>query len=133
MTPETASIQSFKQQIRAEWANAANVAAWRKWHPKFVIASRDSTNAIVQAAHIAPGMRVLDLASGTGEPSLTLARAVGTDGLVTATDLGKDMLKVAEENIRQEGLTNVTFQEADAHKLPFPDQSFDRATCRFGV
>jgi ubiquinone/menaquinone biosynthesis C-methylase UbiE len=78
-------------------------------------------------------MRVLDLASGTGEPALTLAEVVGADGQVTATDLVPEMLATAEEYARQHDLTNITFRQVDAEALPFPDRSFDVVTCRFGV
>ena len=132
-TSEPGRTEQFKEQIRAEWTDAATVAAWRKWRPKFVEQSCEATDAILQVSQVAPGMRVLDLASGTGEPALALARAVGPEGHVTATDLGPGILTVAQENARQAGLTNLTFREADAHALPFPDQTFDRATCRFGV
>ena len=132
-TSERADTARFKEQIRAEWTEEATVVAWRRWHPQLAIAGRGATGAIVEAARVKPGMRVLDLASGTGEPALTLARAVGPAGHVTATDLGPGMLKAAEENAKQAGLTNLTFREADAHQLPFPDESFDRVTCRFGV
>jgi len=43
------------------------------------------------------------------------------------------MLTIVQENARHSGLTNLTFQEADAHALPFPEHMFDRVTCRFGV
>lgn len=92
-----------------------------------------ATEAIVQAAQVSLGMRVLDLASGTGEPALTLAEVVGAEGHVTATDLVPEMLAVAEESARQSGLTNISFQQADAEALPFPDQVFDVVTCRLGV
>lgn len=78
-------------------------------------------------------MTVLDLASGHGEPALALAVAVGPTGHVTATDQGPALLAIAEERARGEGLTNMTFREADAHALPFPDAAFDRVTSRLGV
>jgi len=132
-TSEPSSTEQFKEQVRAEWTDPATVAAWRKWHPKFVGQSGEATDAILQLSQVAPGMQVLDLASGTGEPALALARAVGPEGHVTATDLGAGMLTIVQENARHAGLTNLTFQEADAHALPFPEQTFDRVTCRFGV
>ena len=95
--------------------------------------SRGATEAIKQVAGVNPGMQVLDLASGTGEPALTLAEVVGPAGYVTATDLVPHMLAVAEDHARQKGLTNMTFQQADAEALPFPGRTFDAATCRFGV
>src|SRR5438876_6927093 len=133
MSPETSDTQHFKEQIRAEWTDQATVAAWRKWHPQFVAMSWEATGASVEAARIEPGMSVLDLASGTGEPALTLARAVGPQGDVTASDLSPGMLKVAQGNAQEANLTNLSFREADAHQLPFGAESFDRVTCRFGV
>jgi SAM-dependent methyltransferase len=132
-TIEASNTERFKEQVCAEWTDPATVSAWRKWYPKMVEQTREATDAIVQLSHVAPGLRVLDLASGTGEPALALARAVGPQGHVTATDLGADMLAIARENARHAGLTNLTFQQADVHALPFHEQAFDRVTCRFGV
>jgi len=52
---------------------------------------------------------------------------------VTALDQSSELLAIASERARNKGLSNFTIQQADAHELPFPDQSFDLATCRFGV
>jgi ubiquinone/menaquinone biosynthesis C-methylase UbiE len=130
-TPEVANAERFKEQVRQDWT--AGVGAWKKWNPQFVVQTRAATDVIVQAAQITPGMQVLDLASGTGEPALTLAGAVGPEGHVTATDLVPEMLAVAAEHARQRGLTNLTFQQADAEALPFAPQTFDVVTCRFGI
>jgi SAM-dependent methyltransferase len=78
-------------------------------------------------------MKVLDLASGTGEPAITLAARVAPQGHVTALDLSAELLEIATERARERGLTNFSTRPADAHNLPFPDQSFDLATSRFGV
>jgi SAM-dependent methyltransferase len=78
-------------------------------------------------------MRVLDLASGVGDPALSIAEAVGPSGHVTATDLGPGMIGLAEELARARGLRNIDFRVANVEALPFPDQSFDVVTCRFGV
>src|SRR5439155_5325472 len=80
-----------------------------------------------------PGLDVLDLASGTGEPALTLAPLVLPGGTVTATDLLPEILAVAEEQAAQQGRANLRCGVADAGDLPFADASFDRVTCRFGV
>jgi ubiquinone/menaquinone biosynthesis C-methylase UbiE len=95
--------------------------------------SRAATEAILHAAQVAPGMHVLDLASGTGDPALSLALAVGPEGSVTATDLVPEMLAAAADHAQQRHVTNLTFQPADPETLPFPAQTFDVATCRMGV
>lgn len=91
------------------------------------------TQALVEYAQPGPGMQVLDLACGTGEPGISLAQRVGSAGSVTACDLSSELLEVAAQRARNKKLGNFSTQKADAHQLPFPDQYFDLATCRFGV
>ena len=121
----------MKETIRAEWTGAA--PQWQKWNEKLILQSRAATDLVVHNAQLAPGMHVLDLASGTGEPSLSIAKAVGPQGRVVATDLVPGMLDNARQNARALGLTNIEFRQADAEQLPFSDQEFDRVTCRFGI
>src|SRR5437773_5124825 len=123
----------FKAMVVDEWTANSTTAAWRKWHPKFAVQLAAMTAALVDAAGIKPGMRVLDIASGTGEPAITLSKLVGASGHVTATDLAADMLAIAEDNARAAGCTNVDFRQADAHELPVPDRSFDAVTVRLGA
>lgn len=92
-----------------------------------------ATDLLLAALHVRPGMRILDVASGPGEPAITLAATVAPDGHITATDLVPEMLAVAAEKAEKRGVTNITFQQADAEALPFPDAAFDAVTCRFGV
>jgi ubiquinone/menaquinone biosynthesis C-methylase UbiE len=91
------------------------------------------TAALVNHAQPRPGMRVLDVASGTGEPAISLAARVGEQGTVTALDLSADLLAIAEKRAQTRGLTNFKTQSGDAHALPFADNPFDLATSRFGV
>ena len=109
------------------------MAAKEKWKAKSAAMGRDVTEALVIYARPEPGMKVLDLASGTGEPAISLAFAVGPTGHVTALDLSAEVLETAAERARQRGLTNLSTQQADAQELPFADQSFDLVTSRFGV
>ena len=74
----------------------------------------------------------VDLASGPGEPAVTIARLVGPDGGVVATDLVEEMLAGARRRIA-DGVGNLEAQTADMQDLPFADGSFDRVTCRFGI
>jgi SAM-dependent methyltransferase len=120
-----------KESLRQEWLSAATF--WKKWFPQLVIQTRAATDLILQGASLSPGMHVLDLASGSGEPALSLAAAVGPQGRVVATDLVPEMLQAAQEHAAARGLSNIEFQVADAEQLPFLDREFDRVTCRFGI
>jgi len=120
-----------REIIRQEWRDAAPF--WRKWSSQLAFQSRQATELVVQGAALSPGLHVLDLASGSGEPSLSVSAAIGPQGRVIATDLLLEMLEVAQENAAARGLTNIDFRAADAEQLPFPDGLFDRVTCRFGI
>jgi SAM-dependent methyltransferase len=121
------------QDSKPQWGASYQLVAAEKWKAKSAAMGRPVTEALVEYAGPRPGMEVLDLASGTGEPAISLASRVGPDGHVAALDLSADLLKIAEERARQRGLTNFSARQADAHDLPFPDASFDLVTCRFGV
>lgn len=122
-----------KPDSKSDWGNQFRLVAYEKWKAKSAAMGQPATDALVDYAQPAPGMRVLDLASGTGEPAITLASRVGSQGHVTALDLSADLLEIAAERARTRGLTNFTTQQADAHSLPFLDRHFDLATSRFGV
>ncbi|HEX3731269.1 MAG TPA: class I SAM-dependent methyltransferase, partial [Opitutaceae bacterium] len=74
---------------------------------------------------------ILDVATGTGEPGLTLAARV-PQGEVTGTDLSEGMLRTAEANAAAKGLANFRTQTADVCALPFPGAAFDAVSCRMG-
>ena len=74
-----------------------------------------------------PGARVLDLGSGAGTDSLIAAQMVGEQGHVTGIDMTPEMLAKARVAAAAMGAANVEFVEADAERLPFPDESFDVA------
>lgn len=130
---DPAQMAGYREAMRKEWVDDKIVAAWRKWHPAIAAWTRPLTEAMLQAAEFRPGLDVLDLASGSGEPALSIAAAVAPEGCVTATDLSRGMLAVAEENAHRQGISNISFREADAEALPFPDKSFHCVTCRCGV
>jgi arsenite methyltransferase len=71
------------------------------------------------------GERVLDIGSGAGTDSLIAAQMVGPEGRVTGIDMTPEMLAKARSAAAAMGATNVEFLEAEAEKLPFPDESFD--------
>ena len=127
----TPTAEQFKEQQQQGWVRSA--APWRKWFAEMVIQSRAATELILQEAPVQPGMQVLDLASGPGDPALSLGEAVAPSGRVTAPDLVPEMLDGPAEQARARGLANLTTQPADIEVLPFPNAQFDVVTCRFGI
>ena len=91
------------------------------------------TQALVEDADIIEGDAVLDVAGGAGEPSLTIAEAVGPTGSVTYTDAAPEMATAAESEARRRGITNVAFKQCAADSLPFESNSFDAVVSRLGV
>jgi ubiquinone/menaquinone biosynthesis C-methylase UbiE len=117
----------------ADWNSFGRANASQKWRVQSAAMGNDMTQAIVEAARVQPGMRVLDIACGTGEPAISLAAVLAGKGEVVGVDISPAPLKIAEERASQRGLPNVTFKKADAHALPFPDNSFDCITSRLGI
>src|SRR5215470_8168483 len=116
-----------------EWGSSYRLNAAETWTAKSARMGRDVTEALVDYARPGAGMNILDVASGTGEPAITIASRMGASGHITATDLNADLLAIAAQRAKQRGFDRVTTQQADAQSLPFDDHTFDLATCRFGV
>ena len=115
------------------WSSSYRLIAAEKWRAKSAVLGSAVTEALVEYAQPRPGMQVLDLACGTGEPGISVAQKVGPQGHVTAMDLSAELLELARQRAKSKGLENFSTQQADAHQLPFADRTFDLATCRFGV
>jgi SAM-dependent methyltransferase len=106
--------------------------ASEKWKAKSAVMGSAVTEALVEYSRPLAAMRILDLASGTGEPGISLAQRV-PQGSVLAVDQSLELLEIASNRALAKNLLNFTTRQSDAHQLPFADQSFDLATCRFGV
>lgn len=133
MNTPASKVAEFKRRVQQEWAADQTAAAWQKYHARMKEQLAAVTAALVAAASPQAGASILDLASGTGEPSLSLARRVAPGGTVTATDLSAGMLAALAANAQAEGVTNIETKVCDAHELPFPNARFDVVTSRFGV
>jgi ubiquinone/menaquinone biosynthesis C-methylase UbiE len=86
--------------------------------------------SLLRAAHLAPGHRVLDVATGTGAAAQAAAELVGASGSVTAGDISATMLDVARTNLKGLPIALETF---DGHELPYPDRHFDVVVCQLGL
>lgn len=91
------------------------------------------TRLVVREADVQAGMDVLDVACGSGEPAISVASLLNGTGHIVGTDISPEPLEVARQRAEQRGLGNLDFQHADVASLPFPDESFDRVTCRLGL
>jgi ubiquinone/menaquinone biosynthesis C-methylase UbiE len=121
----------IKGQQRRAWE--ANADAWRR-HWAVREALEPVTVALIELADIKEGQWVLDVATGLGEPALTVARRVGKEGKVVGIDLSPKMIAFAEERARAAGLRNVAFHVQDAEELAgAAEGSYDAALCRFGL
>ena len=88
----------------------------------------------IEMSGVRKGHKVLDIAGGTGDLAAKFSKIVGSEGSVVLADINESMLKVGRDRLIDRGITeNVTFSQADAQYLPFPDNTFDVITIAFGL
>ncbi|KAB7679580.1 bifunctional demethylmenaquinone methyltransferase/2-methoxy-6-polyprenyl-1,4-benzoquinol methylase UbiE [Plesiomonas shigelloides] len=88
----------------------------------------------IDCSGVRRGQRVLDLAGGTGDLTAKFSRLVGDSGEVVLADINDSMLKVGRAKLRDLGVVgNVSYVQANAEALPFPDNYFDCITIGFGL
>jgi SAM-dependent methyltransferase len=129
--PDQIDLQRLKSDQKRDWDAAA--AGWKKWWPVFERSAQHVSDRLVELAGIKPGSRVLDVATGTGEPAVTAARRAGSTGRVIAIDQSPGMLAIARERAAASGITNIEFRESDAESLAIDEGDFDAAICRWGL
>ena len=114
-TATTFDPQQFKLATREQWDQHAK--GWDDKGPQIRAWLRDATDAMIEMAGIKPGMRVLDVAAGAGDQTLDIARRVGPQGSVLATDLSPAILEFAKENAERASFRNVRTQAEDGENL----------------
>lgn len=122
--------QEQLEQQRKIWNKYSS--GWRKWDELLMSSMRPVSDALIKALHVNGNEQVLDVASGTGEPGLTLS-AMLPNGDTTGSDLSEEMVKIANEYAKQRGISNYQSQVCDASDMPFENNSFDHVVCRFGI
>ena len=126
MTPWKYSDDSYREYTRTTWNEAAG---------KYTKLLRNlEPYGFDLLARVDPKIRerCLDIATGPGEPAMSLARMVGADGPVTGIDLSEEMVQLATRLAKERRIPNVEFRVMDAEKMDFPDESLDLAVSRFG-
>lgn len=117
----TSGLEALKTKLRATWI-AGDFGEIAKAYTR-------GAEEFIQALNLKPGMRVLDVACGTGNLALPAARM---GAVVTGVDIAPNLLEQARETGKREGLA-VKFDEGDAENLPYEDASFDAVITMFGA
>jgi ubiquinone/menaquinone biosynthesis C-methylase UbiE len=128
--PGAAALSALDPSAEA-WQRTA--ARWIGNADRIAAMTAGASEALIERLAPARGERVLDVASGAGDPSLRIAALVGATGAVLATDLVPEMLAALRERARRLGLGQVDTLVSDAESLTPVPASFDAACSRFGV
>lgn len=122
-------------QIKSQRQSWDSVAlGWQKWWKIFEIGAQTISDKLIELANVKPNSKVLDIATGIGEPAITAANRVGNGGYVLATDLSPKMLFIAKERSKSLNLDNLMeFREGDAETIDLQPSIFDAALCRWGL
>ena len=118
-------------EVISQWTESAHY--WEKHRDIIRDMFAPVTQALIKDAAITGPGAVLDVATGPGEPALSIAELMGSEGKVVGTDPVPEMVEAARREGHRRGLHNATFEVAFAESLPFPANSFDAVVSRFGV
>jgi SAM-dependent methyltransferase len=120
-----------RERVKRQWTQAAD--AWDRRFAWYSSAFAPVMEWCCTATRLAPGMQVLDIACGAGQPSFLAAEKVGPTGRVVGVDFSPRMIEHATRRARAAALKHLEFREMDAESLCFPDAGFDAVTCTCGV
>jgi ubiquinone/menaquinone biosynthesis C-methylase UbiE len=130
--PQQFDAIKYKQTTQQQWNHAAE--AWHRWSPLLSRWLGPATDTMLDMCGISSGSRVLDVAAGAGEQTLTVAKRIGETGRVLATDISPTILEYAESTARLAGFTNVQTRAIDGEALDALDSGpFDAVISRVGL
>lgn len=133
MEPTTAQFDpvKYKNTTHDQWQAAAE--AWYRWSPTLNQWLGKATDKMLEMAGITSGHRVLDIAAGAGEQSITAAKKVGASGYVLATDISSNILEYAKQMAQRAGVNNIETKVMDGENLTLEDETFDAVISRVGL
>ncbi|MDX6681787.1 MAG: hypothetical protein QOG94_1826, partial [Solirubrobacteraceae bacterium] len=123
------SADEIRDGQRAAWAGLS--AGWEKWAAVIMDQLGPVCAAMIERLDIAEDHHHLDIASGTGEPGLSIAR-LAPKGRVVLTDLVAEMLEIAARRAAAQRIANIETTVCSADGLPFAGATFDSVSVRFG-
>lgn len=129
-TPQFDPVK-YKNTTHDQWQEAAD--AWFRWSPTLNQWLGNATEKMLTMAGITTGYRVLDIAAGAGEQSITAAKKVGISGDILATDISSNILEYAQKMAQQNGISNIKTKVMDGENLTLEDETFDAVISRVGL
>ena len=120
-----------EKEFFSQWSESAPY--WDKHREIIREMFQPITQALIEDAKITARQDVLDVATGPGEPALSLSKLVGTEGKIIGVDAAPEMVEAARREAKRRGFQNANFDVALAGDLPFPGNTFDAVVSRFGV
>ena len=125
-------VDQLRRDQRQDWESVA--AGWEKWYKTFENGAYKMSDKLINMSKVKQASRVLDIATGIGEPAIAVAKRVGTGGHVMATDISLQMLSIAKKRAIEEHLEGIIdFKVGDAATIDLPESNFDAAVCRLGL
>ena len=113
LDPDT---DQFRQGQRQSWDSVAS--GWQKWWRTFEKGAQKISDRLIELAEIKPGSKVVDIATGIGEPAITAATRVSNSGHVLATDISPQMLSIAKQRAISQNLQGIIdFKEGDVETI----------------
>jgi ubiquinone/menaquinone biosynthesis C-methylase UbiE len=123
------ALDQIREKQKESWNKFS--PGWRKWDKMTMDFLNPQSLEMIRSLSIKPEGQILDIASGTGEPALSMAK-LAIAGKVILTDLSEGMLEVAKEKAAQQNIMNIETRICDAGELPFENNLFDVVSCRLG-
>jgi enediyne biosynthesis protein CalE5 len=124
--------QNPHEEEKQDWDLVAS--GWKKWGKDLEDqGARQVSERLLELARMDYGHKVLDLACGYGEPSVTAALKIYPSGSVLGVDISKGLLSIAKKRARAYGLTNIRFEQENIENIELPKSYFDSALCRWGL
>ncbi|WP_029036949.1 class I SAM-dependent methyltransferase [Salinimicrobium xinjiangense] len=121
--------EKIRDQQKSTWNDFSPM--WKKWDDLLMKSLEPVGEEMIRLLDLKETDTVLDIASGTGEPGLSIAKCLKNGGIIL-TDLSENMLEIARDHATKKEIGNIETRVCDACELPFQDNTFNAVSCRLG-